>query len=326
MGLQKKFRQAIKGTKRVLISTHLYPDADGIGGQVALCLALREHGIDTHCVNEEILPKRYRHLDAQGVIFSHKQFERVHGKDGPLDLFILVDASSLSRIGKQMEKTGKKAKNILFIDHHPCTKEIAAIHCIDSHRAATGEIIGELIEGLGIKFSKEMAEALYAAILTDTNCFRYPSVSSQTHHLIAKLMDSGVKAATSYKNIYGTKKIKHIQLLGKILGSVKTTKNGKIAWFAITEKLLHEYDADAEDTHSFINHLLILDCVEVVCVFRQMRDQTKLSLRSAGTIDVGTIAEALGGGGHYHSAATLVKGAFREVIKESINKIQLMIR
>ena len=312
--------------KNVLISTHLFPDADGIGAQVALCLGLREKGINALCINEERPPDRYKHLDPKGVVLSEKQYRKRKNKK-PIDLFIVVDTNSLSRIGIKTEKIGKESRNILFIDHHPCAKEMMAIHCIDPSRAATGEIVGELIEAMGVDLSEEMAQALYASILIDTNCFRYPTVSASTHRIIAKLMKSGVQAARAYQQIYGTKNIKHIRLLGEVLRGVKSTRDKKVAWLTIAEKSLRKYGADAEDTHSFVNHLLVLDGIQVACVFRQIkRHRVKLSLRGTGEVDVGAIAEALGGGGHHHSAATLMEGSLEEVAKRAIGKIRMMIR
>lgn len=326
MDSYRGFIRSMERARTVLITTHLFPDADGIGGQVALCLALRGKGINALCVNEEELPDRYGYLVPRGVVLSYREYQREKNLGG-LDLFIVVDTHSLSRIGANMERIGKQGKDILFIDHHPCTPEVMAHHCIDPSRAATGEIIGELIEALGVKFSKEMAQALYASILIDTNCFRYPTVSSSTHGLIAKLMDAGVKPQEAYGQIYGTKNINHIRLLGEILEGVKWTRDKRVAWIAITNKSLRRYGANVEDTHAFINHLLILEGIQVACAFREVgKRQVKLSLRSSGKVDVGSIAESLGGGGHHHSAAVLLDGSLEEVAPKAVGQIRKMIR
>lgn len=323
--IRKTFLKALKRAKDVLISTHIFPDADGVGSQIALCLALRSKGINALCVNEGALSERYRHLDTDNVVLSRKKFNELYGKTFSADLFIVVDANSLLRLGTETEKIGKRSKNILFIDHHPCPKEIAAVHCIDPSKAATGEIISGLIDALKVKPTKEMSLALYTAILIDTNCFRYPSVTSHTHRIVSKCMKTGIKPELAYQKLYGTKKIEHIQLLGKILGGVKSTKDKKIAWLTITEQMFDRYNASFEDTHSFVNYLLVLNRVQVACIFRQMGGKVKLSLRSAGNIDVGVIAQALGGGGHHHSAASLIEGSPRKVIGETIKKIRSMI-
>ncbi|MBT5094765.1 MAG: hypothetical protein HOM21_11005, partial [Halobacteriovoraceae bacterium] len=220
----------------------------------------------------------------------------------------------------------RQSKNLLFIDHHPCPKELAAIHCIDTKMAATGELVGKLIASLGVKFTKDLALPLYTSILIDTSSFRYPTVTGNTHRLIAELMDTGVEPPTAYNKIYGTKQISYMQLLGTVLGSAHSNSDGKIAWMSLKEDDLIKFNVDPEDTHGFVNHLLILDNIKVACMFRQIDKKVKISFRSAGDLDVGVIAQALGGGGHDHSAATIIEGELSTLIPEIIAKIELMLK
>src|SRR5690606_27484186 len=141
---------------------------------------------------------------------------------------IVVDTNSLTRVGSGVGKLGASAREVLFIDHHPCPKEITTIHCIDTSVSATGELAGGLIEAIGAKFTPQIALALYTSILIDTSSFRYPTVSAQTHRLIAKLMDSGVEPPQAYNLINGTKKTSFIRLLGQVLGSVSTSSDGQV--------------------------------------------------------------------------------------------------
>ncbi len=324
MRIIETFKLLISKAQKIAITTHLQPDADGIGSQIALCMALRKLGKEAICINDQPLLERYEYLDPDKVIISHQQYEKQ--KDRMIfDLFIVADTNSLERIGKNIQNIVTTTRNLLFIDHHPCPKEIARIHCIDTKAAATGELVGTLIESLGIDFDEKMALPLYTSILIDTSSFRYPTVSGNTHRLIAKLMDTGIEPPQAYNNIYGTKQISYMQLLGKVLRSVKSVKDKKIAWLVLMESDLAEFDVDPEDTHNFINHLLVLDGIKVACMFRQIDKHIKISLRSAGDVDVGIMAQALGGGGHNHSAATMLEGKIETIAKETISKLQLML-
>ena len=328
MDIINTFQKLIAKANTIVITTHLFPDADGIGSQISLCMALRQHGKDAVCVNEEALLERYEYLDPEKTIMSLDQYQKLHYKDDakkPIDLFIVADTNSLERIGKNVQNMVTYAKDLLFIDHHPCPREIAKIHCIDTKAAATGELVGYLIKSLGIDFTAKMALPLYTSILIDTSSFRYPTVSGNTHRLIAELMDTGVEPPEAYNYIYGTKKSSYMKLLGRVLTSVQSTEDEKVAWLKLKEEDLDNFDVDPEDTHSFINHLLILDNIKVACMFRQIGKNIKISFRSAGDVDVGIMAQALGGGGHNHSAATKVEGEMDTVIKEVIPKIQLML-
>lgn len=319
----KHFQSLTKEANNILISTHLHPDADGIGSQIALCMALRKMGKNAICVNEELLLERYNYLDPEGCIISSQEY--LKKPIDIVDLFIVVDTNSLPRIGSSLQNVVQKSKNLLFIDHHPCPKEMLALHCIDTSMAATGELVGALIESSGIEFDQVIALALYTAILIDTSSFRYPTVTANTHRLIAKLMDTGINPPQAYNNIYGTKKVTYMKMLGTILSKTQTTEDEKIAWISLDEEILKKFNVDTEDTHGFINNLLILDNIKVACMFRQTGDSVKISLRSAGDIDVGIMAQALGGGGHNHSAATIIIGTLDEVVPRTVQKIQLML-
>ena len=321
----ERFQYLTKKAHNIVISTHVFPDADGIGSEIALCLALRSMGKKAICVHEEPLLERYKYLDPQDVIVSLQDYSARFAKE-EIDLFIVTDTNSLERIGSGVKEVASKADDVLFIDHHPCSTPIMNNNCVDTTKAATGELVGDLIQSLGISLTKEMALPLYTAVLIDTSSFRYPNVTGDTHRLIGSLMDTGVRPPHAYNMIYGTKKVSFMKLLGKVLASAQTTKDEKIAWLTLTEDMLGKFKVDTEDTHAFINHLLILDNIRVAVMFKEAgNNKIKVSLRSVGSVDVGVMARALGGGGHDHSAATLIEGSLEDVIKPTIEKLQSLL-
>jgi phosphoesterase RecJ-like protein len=324
MELIERFKFLTKKANNIVITTHLIPDADGIGSEIALCLALRYLGKNAICVNEEPLLERYKYLDPENVVISQLDYNTFY-KDAEIDLFIVTDTNSLNRIGDHVKNISKKSTELLFIDHHPCAKEVTAIHCIDTTKAATGELVGTLIKALEVPLTLGMALPLYTAILIDTSSFRYPTVTAETHRLVAGLMDTGVTPPHAYNMIYGTKKLSYMKLLGKVLASAHSTKDEKIAWLILSEDKLEKFHVDSEDTHAFINYLLVLDNIKIAVMFREIGQEIKVSLRSIGDVDVGVMAHALGGGGHDHSAATLIKGELEDVIKTTVEKLQAML-
>lgn len=328
MDIKERFKTAISKAKNVVITTHLFPDADGIGSQISLCMALRKIGKNAICCNEEPLLTRYQYLDPHNIVCGLNELSsRFHEKP---DLIIVVDTNTVFRTGHKFLAFAEQLQvPFLYIDHHPCPDSIKQRHCIDTTAAATGQLIGELIESIGVNFDKDMALPLYTAILIDTSSFRYPTVSSSTHALISKLMATGVEPPEAYNRIYGTKKIEHMHLLGKVLSSADSNKKENIAWIVLKKEELENFQIDIEDTHAFINHLLILDNIKIACMFRDDGNQVKVSLRSTGDVDVGLIAIGLGGGGHSHSAATLITGTedrnLKEIIKETIDRIEELL-
>lgn len=325
MNTIKLFKKYLQSAETILITTHIIPDADGIGSQVALALALKKLGKTVYCVNEEDTPKRLKYLDSENIVTSYSKFNKKH-KNPNIDLFIIVDTNNPARVGSKVQTFARNSENLLYIDHHPCPPEIRSLHCIDEETSATGEIVGKIINTLGIKFTKEMAIPLYTAIMVDSSSFRYPKVNSDTHRLIAQLMDTGaITPNSTYNLMYGTRSINHMKLLGKILSEAETNKEKTIAWIVVKEEDLKRFNVNLDDTNGFINHLLVLDEVEVACMFREEGDYVKVSLRSTSNCDVGTMAHALGGGGHNHSAATQIKGETTNIVKRTIFQLSVMM-
>ena len=329
MKLFEKFDNAIKDAKNIVISTHLMPDADGIGSEISLCLALRKLGKNAICCNEEELLDRYKYLDPDDVVHGVRDLNKIY-KEKP-DLIIVVDTNTIFRTGAAFLRYAEEHDcAILYIDHHPCAQATQNDHCIDTSAAATGQLVGELIEHMGIEFDQKMALPLYTAILIDTSSFRYPTVTAKTHQLVAKLMGTGINPPRAYNGIYGTKNIQHLHMLGTVLASTNSNQTEEIAWIELKKKDLEKFHIDIEDTHAFINHLLILDNIKVACMFRDDGPRVKVSLRSSGNYDVGLIATALGGGGHSHSAATLISKNGEEttanIIKETVKNIEELLK
>ncbi len=330
MTILDTFKSRIQVAQRILITTHEYPDADGIGSEISLCLALREFGKDAWCVNEEPLLERYQYLDPDHCVLGFHDFRKKHGGFLP-DLVIVVDTNTHARTGKELSRYIDESNfKVLYIDHHPCRGRDLSNHCIDVTAAATGQMVGEMIENLGIEFTKKIALPIYTSIIIDTSSFRYPTVSASTHRLIAKLMSTGINPPEAYNGIYGTKRVHHMHLLGKILETASTNSDESIAWMLLRKEDIDNFAGDVEDTHAFINNLLVLNNIKVAIMFRDDGPAVKMSLRSSGDIDVGTIALALGGGGHSHSAATVLvkeKGETTEqVISKSVKIVEEILK
>lgn len=329
MTILDTFKSRIQVAERILITTHEIPDADGIGSEISLCLALREYGKQCWCVNEEPLLDRYHYLDKDKVVIGLKDFLEKFPAFTP-DLIIVVDTNTKQRVGPRLSAFIGDRIPVLYIDHHPCRGRDLSNHCIDVTAAATGQLVGEMIEHLGVKFTKKIALPIYTSIIIDTSSFRYPTVSASTHRLVAKLMDTGINPPEAYNGIYGTKRVHHMHLLASILNTASTNKDETIAWMLMKKEDIDRFAGDVEDTHAFINNLLVLNNIKVACMFRDDGDQIKMSLRSSGEYDVGTIALALGGGGHSHSAATIINRnpgeTTDQVIARAVSKVEEVLK
>jgi phosphoesterase RecJ-like protein len=164
MTILDTFKSRIQAAERILITTHEYPDADGIGSEISLCLALREYGKKCLCVNEEPLLERYQYLDQDNVVIGFENF-RTRYPDIKPDLIIVVDTNTKQRVGKKLENFMNESLPVLYIDHHPCRGRDLSNHCIDITAAATGQLVGEMIEHIGVKFTKKIALPIIPPLL-----------------------------------------------------------------------------------------------------------------------------------------------------------------
>lgn len=308
--LYEKLAKIILSHKKILCTTHVHPDADGIGSCAALHMALSLKKISCDLLLESDLHPRYQHL-LKGVPYKSLSDyplteEEIKQNILQYDLVIVVDTNKISRVGARLSIGLTEHSKVIYVDHHPC-KNLTEFHYIDQEAAATAEMVGSLLQLMNITFSRAMADALYSAILIDTNVFRYPSVRPNTHKLIAEFLETGIVVTAAYNAFNGTKKLHHVHLLGHILKSCQLNDQQNVAWIWIRESDLMEYQTDLEETHAFINNLLALEGVKVACMFRQDGTRVKISLRSRGEVDVGLLASLWGGGGHSHSAAAVLE-------------------
>ena len=319
-----RFKKLIKNSKNIVITTHINPDADGIGSQIALTCALKKLNKSVICINQEELIPRYEYLDKSKCVIGFKN--EISKKFKKIDLLIIVDANSIDRIGPGLKSFASSARELLFIDHHPAPAEFIALHCIDTQSAATGEIVAKLIKELKVSFDFQMALALYTSIIIDTSSFQYPTVSSETHETVAKLLQTGISPPLAIKEIYGQDNISYYHFLGKILEKTKTNFNQQIVYVQISLKDLEKHRVDPEDTHGIINQLLNFKPASVICMFREIsKTTTKVSFRSMGKINVGSMAQALGGGGHSYSAATVLNLPIKKCVSHVLKKIELIL-
>lgn len=321
MNNKAQLQKTLLAAQNVFITTHAFPDADGICAQIALMRALKKRGKRVICVNEEELAPRYHYLNDDEIIQCLKK-TTLNLED--YDLFIALDTHALERTGKEMSKLLRPQQDkLIFIDHHTLKEKDPQRHFIDTEASSTGELIGHLLVEMGEEIDFITARALYTAILVDTSSFRYPNVRGRTHELLAQLLRAGVSPTQTYLEIYGTKTIRHMHLLGAILSAAKIDSSGEIAWLIVSDGLIEHYGAKKEDTLSYINHLLNLENIKVACMFTLGEDEEiKVSLRSPDVFDVSQIAAYFGGGGHPFSAAFSQRGKVDELVEKVISHTQ----
>lgn len=247
------------------------------------------------------------------------------------DLWIIVDTNDPRRLGNLWNELPLRAKKIMFLDHHPDLVSSTKMHypphatvVCDTRSSSIGELLYQMFTELNLaKLNSKMALGLYVSVMTDTNSFRYSRTTPESHTIAGEMIRLGVNPEEVYQAIFSSKELSHIQLLGELLQKTKMSPKGRVAWMEMKLDLRKKYKANADETQSFLNLLLLLKDAEVVCIFRQEDDSemVRVSIKSKGRVIVNDIAMELGGGGHDYAAGLALRAPFDQVVSKVTKRL-----
>ncbi|MAG83533.1 hypothetical protein CMK10_05195 [Candidatus Poribacteria bacterium] len=307
MDIYHKILDLIDQHSSFAISAHVNPDGDSIGSQLALYSFLANLDKHVRIFNTDPVPPNYHFLP------FYDKVEQPCTLDGySPEVLIVLDASTLVRIGNHLSKVLIPKQVTINIDHHASADRFGDYNLVESGASSTCEIVYKLIQLSGTKVGYKRAMALYTGIMFDTGCFRYSNSTSQVHHIAANLIDQGIEVDKIYREVYETNPVRRLRLLTKALETVELTPDGKIAWLVVNQKMLNHTGTTLEDADGIINQIRSIDTIEVaIMVVSNTREQSKISMRSKDHVDVGKICAEFGGGGHARAAGCLIDKSYK---------------
>lgn len=320
----KLLKQIIQENKSFLLTTHVNPDADAIGSEMAFYFLLKKLGKVVHVVNTSATPYYLEFMDAENII---QHFDEEKHKDifDQVEVLIALDFNRGQRMVR-MENLFRESKKLkVCIDHHEDPENFTDHLFTDTTFAATGQIIYNFITDTSIvEIDLPIADQLYAAIMTDTGSFRFDRTTADIHLIAANLLNAGVSPNDVYTKIYNTSRIGKIKLLGDAIQSLTLHgEKNEIAVMVISKEAMQKSGADEADTDGFVNLCLTIDTVQVALKFLELDEGFKVSLRSKGEISVQKIAAEFGGGGHRNASGIRIRdGKLEEYIPKIIEKIR----
>ncbi|MFQ5569049.1 MAG: bifunctional oligoribonuclease/PAP phosphatase NrnA [Rhodothermales bacterium] len=307
--------------ERFLITTHVRPDGDAIGSQLALGQFLRKLGKHVAMINSDPPPDNLGWLpgvdDIQVFDGSLAQHEHIGGAD----VILVVDTNVLDRVGKKMIGPVKNSGALkVLIDHHTEPETWFDKMLVRDTASSTGELIYELIAAHNLQWIDEIiATALYVAILTDTGSFRYSCVTPAVHRIVADLMERGpVRPEAVYAALYENRTPHWVRLLSQVLDTLTLRYDGQLCYVVVSRRMLEETEATTEDTEGFVSYGLAIEGVRVALIFTETQRGTKVSFRSKGDTVVHEWARAFGGGGHRNASGAFIKRPLDVVIDEVV--------
>lgn len=304
----EKTIEAIHQHQQFVITTHINPDGDGIGSELALARFLRDIGKSVAIINSSGTPRNYQFLDRIGEILVHES--QVSAElFRQAEVIFIVDISKWERLGPMKQAVQNHNGLKICIDHHPLCGDFADINLVCQEACASGELVLRVITAMNGKLTAQIAEPLYASILTDTGSFRFPNTTANTHASVALLLSTGINSGMIYEQIYERCSPQRVKLLGAALCNLEYLHSGKLAWTMITQAMLRQTGVEPEEVEGFVDIARGIKNVEVSAIFLELADgRVKVSLRSKGDIDVNKYAVRFGGGGHRHASGILMSG------------------
>jgi bifunctional oligoribonuclease and PAP phosphatase NrnA len=305
--------------QRFLVATHVRPDPDGLGSQLALADVLEGIGKEVQLVIASNWPPRYNFLDPQRRI---ARFEPP-GSQYQADAIVVLDTGTWNQLGDvgPFFKASPAAK--VVIDHHVSQDDLGALRLLDSSAEATGRLVYEAVQALGRPLSPRAANALFAALATDTGWFRHRNTTAATFDLAGHLVRAGADPTSVFEQLYEQNTLARQLLKGLVLSRLKVVEAGRVAY---TEVHVGDYAATGaipQDTEDMVNFTREIAGVEVGVFFlEQPAGGIKISFRSRSAVDVRQIAEQFGGGGHRLAAATTMQTTLAEAQRRVLEAVR----
>jgi phosphoesterase RecJ-like protein len=296
--------ELIESKRRFAITSHIRPDGDSLGSSLGLYWLLRSLDKDVEVIMRDAVPHAYQKLPGSGDV------RVTPGIDRPYDAVFVIECSDITRPGLiDLEK-----QFVVNIDHHSTTALFGTINWIDSTASAVGEMIFNLCKATGVRVTREIAECVYTALITDTGSFHYSNTTERTFKVASELVRAGVKPAKISEAVFSSYPWSKIELLSAVLSTVRRDCSGRVAWMRQTLEMQERAGASEDDGDGFVNYPLTVGEVEAVVLLKECAPGVyRTSLRSKGDINVARIAEKFGGGGHRNAAGCTLTGDWSEV-------------
>ena len=290
--------EAIHSHDTFILLSHVRPDGDAIGSQLALGASLEEMGKTVHYINEDGLPDNLKFMLGSDKIQTPPA--------DPVDaqVVIALDCATKPRLGDNALAASSKAKLWINIDHHVSNPSYADLNFIDSVSPATGQILYNLITDQNFPLPDVTRDAIYVAVSTDTGSFQYSNTTAATYEMAADLTRRGVDVGKINALTYDNNPYRRIELLRSLLNTLELENEGKVAHWELPNSVKEDLGLKAEDSEDIIDIIRGIEGVIVAAFFEELPNgKIRVSLRAKdSSVNCSELAQLFGGGGHARAA------------------------
>ncbi len=313
-----RISEEIKKRNTFLLTCHTNIDGDALGSLLSLGSLLEKAGKTVTMFYPDPVPENLSFLPAEKLT---GQLSNVM-----YDCIILLECVTNARIPGKIIPS-EKASFVINLDHHPDNTIVSDLAYIDSSASALAEIVYELAKISGLEIEKPQADMLYAAILSDSGCFRHSGTSFTTFTTAAELLKKGADFSFIAKKLYFEKPIVRVRFAGYLMTVMNQEMEGLLYWFYITDQLMKDHKITSKYTNNIIEDLNIVEGCKVFVIFNEIDEGIKVSLRSSDKkISVREFAARYGGGGHDGAAGCTLSDCAEEKVKYFVDELIVFIK
>lgn len=308
--------ELLSGVSEVALACHVDPDGDALGSMLALQRQLAGRGVKTSAsygaaLNREepfTIPPQYTFLPGLSDLTPPRDFPAVP------EVLIAFDCASVERLGS-LRPNAEAAGTVLVLDHHASGRAFGDIRLVDAEAPATAVVVAELLDRLGLELDRETATCLYVGLVTDTGRFSYSSTRPETMELGARLIRFGIDHGGINRRVWETHSFGYLKVLARALDRAVLVPEAGLAWTVVHQHDLDDLGISLAETEGLIDHLRTVEVADIALVLKEQADGTwKATMRSKGGVDVGAIAERMGGGGHAFSAGFTTSESLEDLV------------
>lgn len=321
-----RFKEVIQSHQRFLLTSHIRPDCDALGSELGMAGVLDALGKQVRIVNAHAVPRNLKFIDPNQRLEVLGQHVQLADLDD-VEVLMVLDTSAWAQLGEMGDVLRATRAKKIILDHHVSEDDLGAEAFKNTEAEATGRLVVEAAEQLGVALTPEMAMPLFAAVATDTGWFRFSSTTEYTYRVGAKLIEAGANPTTIYNELYDQETLARLQLIGRTLMRTEVELDGRFVHTSIRQEDFDATGALPSDTEDVINKTLSIGGTEVATILvEQPQGGFKISFRSRGQLDCSRLAETFGGGGHKAAAGAFIDAPFEEAQRRLLDAVRAAMR
>lgn len=302
------FKEFLHKPNKMVILTHFNPDADALGSSIGLSRYLTKKSHEVVVITPSDYPEFISWMPKAGevLVYRKDRVQKIAELIRDAGGVFCLDFSALHRINDMGDMVSASAATKVLIDHHLEPQKFADFEQWDQTAASTAELVFDLIDRLGDRnlIDPEMADCLYAGIMTDTGSFRHSNTTYKVFKTASALVEIGANPYQVSKLIYDTNTVERLRLMGYVLSEkLRVVPEYRTAFMVLTTEELKRFGSQTGDTEGLVNYGLSIKGIRLSVLISDRKENIKLSMRSLGSFSVNEMARAhFEGGGHRNAA------------------------